>query len=422
MTEINFLREEKKVGRSPQRKISLFFGIDDWQKTIKLPRVFKMKSIRGIKILWPDFTNRFINLLGDVARHTFYKPQLLVGLDIGSSAIKLTRFQKLSDGIHLQNFDIAMLPSNTITIADGSITNYAAVVGKIRDLVRLNELKGADTALAISGHSVIVKKISLPEMTQSEFEESIQWEAEQYIPFDIKDVNIDATILNPKAGHGLMDVLLVAAKKDIINEYVTVAKEGGLNPVLIDAAPFAIQNMFEFNYGNNRNETVALIDIGANIMNINVISNGISMFTRDISIGGDILNEDIMKQLNVSWEEAVQFKIGLDGSISDSFIVREVRKLSERVSETITTEIKRALDFFIATSMAGKINHLYLSGGGVLTKGLIKCLETKLETKVEVMDPFRNIIIDSKKFDIDLLQRLASRTAVSVGLGLRKAD
>jgi type IV pilus assembly protein PilM len=344
----------------------------------------------------------------------------LVGLDIGSSAIKLVRLRESKKGIHLLNFDMAMIPMGTI--ADGSITNYSTVVEKIRDLVKLNSIKNADTALSISGHFVIVKKISLPEMTQAELEDSIQWEAEQYIPFDIKDVNMDVQILNPKAGHGQMDVLLVAAKKDVINEYVTVAQEGGLNPVVVDVATFTIQNMFEFNYGFNKNETCALVNIGANIININVISDGITTFTRDIAVGGNLLNEEIMKQLNVSWEEAEQFKTGLEGSVSGSTVVREVNKLSERISENITTEIQRSLDFFIATSMNVEINHVYLSGGGAQTPSLIKCLERRLETHVELVNPFKNIIIDSKKFDIDLLQRMAPQATVSVGLGLRKVD
>jgi type IV pilus assembly protein PilM len=340
-----------------------------------------------------------------------------LGLDIGSSSIKLIQLKETPRGVVLQNFDMALLPPDAVV--DGALVNFTAIVEKIRELLSVHRIRHKECALSISGHSVIIKKISLPEMTQEELNESIQWEAEQYIPFDIKDVEVDVEILNPKAGQGQMDVLLVAAKKDIINDYVSVAMEAGLKPVIMDVDAFTTQNGFELNYGFPPNDVIALIDIGAAIININIIANGISTFTRDISMGGHMLTEEIQKQLGVSFEEAEHYKTGGEGTISSSSIYREVQRLSERVSETLVTEIQRSIDFFAATTVNAEISRVYLSGGSAQIPALIRSLERRLEVPVELVNPFKNIVVDPKKFDFDLLQRMAPMAAVAVGLGLR---
>ena len=342
-----------------------------------------------------------------------------IGLDIGSSSIKLIQLKETSKGIHLVNFDMALLPPEAVV--DGALMNFTAIVEKIRELLRVHRIRFKECALSISGHSVIIKKISLPEMTEEELQESIQWEAEQYIPFEIKDVEVDVEILNPKAGQGQMDVLLVAAKKEIINDYVSVAMEAGLKPVVMDVDTFTIQNTFELNYGFPPNEVIALINIGASVININIVANGITTFTRDIGMGGQMLTEEIQKQLNVSYEEAEHYKTGGEGTISSSSIYREVQRLSERVSETLVTEIQRSIDFFAATTINADISRIYLSGGSSQIPALIRSLERRLEVPVELVNPFKNIVVDPKKFDFDLLQRMAPMAAVAVGLGLRRA-
>ena len=342
-----------------------------------------------------------------------------IGLDIGSSSIKLIQLRETSKGIHLVNFDMALLPPEAVV--DGALMNFSAVVEKIRELLRVHRIRFKECALSISGHSVIIKKISLPEMTEDELQESIQWEAEQYIPFEIKDVEVDVEILNPKAGQGQMDVLLVAAKKEVINDYVSVAMEAGLKPVVMDVDTFTIQNAFELNYGFPPNEVIALINIGASVININIVANGITTFTRDIGMGGQMLTEEIQKQLNVSYEEAEHYKTGGEGTISSSSIYREVQRLSERVSETLVTEIQRSIDFFAATTINADISRIYLSGGSSQIPALIRSLERRLEVPVELVNPFKNIVVDPKKFDFDLLQRMAPMAAVAVGLGLRRS-
>jgi len=321
---------------------------------------------------------------------TLFGRKPLVALDIGSSSIKLCQLEKTDKGVKLVRFDIAMLPLETGV--GGFLMNRTAVVEKIRELLKATKCVDAECALSISGHSVIVKKISVPEMTADELKQSLQWEAEQYIPFNIKDVHVDAQILNPKAGQGMMDVLLVAAKKDVINDYMNVA----------------------------RDEIIALVNVGASTMNINVISNGITTFTRDICMGGSLVTEEIMKQLNVSWEEAELYKIDIGSvEVESSAIFREVQKIHERVSERLVTEVQRTLDFFAATTINYDIARMYLSGGASQVSALIRAMERRLEIPVELVNPFKNISIDCRKFDLDLIQKMGPIATVAVGLARR---
>src|SRR5207302_122885 len=224
------------------------------------------------------------------------KSKLALGLDIGSSSVKLAQLKEAKGGYILEAFGVATLPPEAIV--DGALMNSTAIVEAIRGLVSQYKLKNREAAIGVSGHSVIIKKISMPKMTQEELEESIQWEAEQYIPFDVKDVNIDVQILTPPdqdTGTGQMDVLLVAAKKDMINDYTSVVSEAGLLPVVVDVDAFAVQNAFEVNYDLPK-ETVVLVNAGASVVNINVLASGLTTFTRDVTMGGNQFTEEIQKQ------------------------------------------------------------------------------------------------------------------------------
>ncbi|HOD08334.1 MAG TPA: type IV pilus assembly protein PilM [Myxococcota bacterium] len=343
----------------------------------------------------------------------------LVGLDIGSSAIKLVRLKQTSGSWALQAFSLGHLPPDAIV--DGRIMNFSVVIERLRELMREAGVKGGSCAIAVSGSSLIVKRLSLPEMTRQELADSIVWEAEQYIPFDIKDVNVDAQIINSKAGQGQMDVMMVAAKKDVVNEYVSVAAEAGLTTEVVDVAIFAALNMFEANYTIPADQTIALLNIGSNLINVGIMAGGAIAFTRDISTGGSRLTAEIQRQFNVSWEEAEAFKTGAESSLSSSTIARDVNKLAEKVCDSIVGEIQRSLDFYVATTVNANVNRLYLTGGSAQLPALIRALERRIEVPVELVNPFRNISVDARKFDIDLLQRAAPVAGVCVGLALRRA-
>jgi type IV pilus assembly protein PilM len=344
----------------------------------------------------------------------------LIGLDIGSSSIKVCQLKESRRSYQLQCFGSIPLPSEAIV--DGSIMNATAVVDAIRELMASQRLKAKEVAVSVSGHSVILRKINLPAMSREELDESIQWEAEQYIPFDINDVNVDVAILNEHNDQGQMDVMLVAARKDMINDYMSVVREANLLAKVVDVDCFAVQNAFEINYNLPVGETVALINVGAAVVNINVVGSGISAFTRDIAQGGNQYTDEIQKQLNVSYEEAEALKIGGGGADQDSVVPQEVERVMQQVSETIANDVQRSLDFYAATSADASINRIYLSGGCAKVPALTKAVEAKTGVPVEVLDPFRQVDIGSRGLDPQFLRQHAPLAAVSVGLALRSTD
>ncbi|BDG04297.1 type IV pilus assembly protein PilM [Anaeromyxobacter oryzae] len=346
------------------------------------------------------------------------KSRLAVGLDIGSSSVKLVQLKEKRGGYALQAFGAAPLPPEAIV--DGALMNSSAIVQAIQEVVAQQKLKAKDVAIGVRGHSVIIKKISLPRMTQEELDESIQWEAEQYIPFDVKDVNIDTQILTPDGdAAGQMDVLLVAAKKDMINDYTSVCAEAGLTATVVDVDAFAVQNAYEANYDANVEETVVLINVGAAVSNINIVSRGVTTFTRDITMGGNAFTEEIQKQLNISYDEADALKVGGQGE-SDAVVPQEVERVIQGVAEQMGGEIQRSLDFYASTAPGSAMSRVYLSGGTARIPALFKVLEQRAGVPVEVLNPFKNIEIDNKKFDAAVILAAAPAAAVSVGLALRR--
>src|ERR1039457_1862705 len=231
-----------------------------------------------------------------------------VGIDVGSSSVKLVQVREQKGVLQLVNVGLLPLPAEAIV--DNTLMDSSAVVENIRNLVKSLKINAAEAACSISGNAVIIRKIILPTMNSEELEDQIQWEAEQYIPFDINDVNIDFQILGQDENDpSKMNVLLVASKKDIVNDYITVFSESGLKLTVIDVDSFAVQNAFEVNYDIYPEEVIALVNIGANIMNLNIIKNGASLFTRDAQLGGSIYTDEIQKQFGVSGEDAEKIKI-----------------------------------------------------------------------------------------------------------------
>jgi type IV pilus assembly protein PilM len=305
-------------------------------------------------------------------------------------------------------------------IVDGALMNSTAIVQAIQELLAELRPRHREVAIGVSGHSVIIKKISLPRMTQEELDESIQWEAEQYIPFDVKDVNIDTQILTPAGdAAGQMDVLLVAAKKDMINDYTSVCAEAGLVVTVVDVDAFAVQNAYETNYQAASGETVVLINVGAAVSNINIIASGVTTFTRDITLGGNAFTEEIQKQLNISYDEAEALKVGGQGE-TDAVVPQEVERVIQGVADQMAGEIQRSLDFYAATAADNRIARVFLSGGTSRIPALFKVLEARAGVPVELLNPFKAIDIDHKRFDAAAVQNASATAAVAVGLALRR--
>jgi type IV pilus assembly protein PilM len=346
----------------------------------------------------------------------FSKNKDVIGMDIGCSSIKLVELKEDKNGYKLQNLAISPLPSEAIV--DGALMDSVTIIDTIRDAIGASKTKTKDVVTSVSGHSVIVKKISLPFMTEAELEESIQWEAERYIPFDINDVNIDFQIFgsspeNPET----MDVVLVAAKKDIINDYVSVIMESGLNPVIIDIDSFALENMLAINYEIEKEETIAVANVGASITNINIIRNNFSAFTRDIFRGGNQITEEIQRQLHVDHEEAENIKVGTKVDLTSQPIIQNVLKAA---AESLANEIGNSIDFFQSTTTYEKIAKLYLSGGGSKIKGFDIILQQQIGIPVEVVNPFKKIDYSGRNFDMEYLREIGPIMAVGVGLASRK--
>ena len=344
----------------------------------------------------------------------------LIGIDIGSHAIKIAEIDDSKKGMSLKNFGTIELPQESIL--EGSIKEMEIVSSALTSLLTNLKIKNKNVATSISGFSVIVKRITIPK--EEDVEKSIQNEAEQYIPFDINDVNLDFQILQPEEEteeeeeekKGVMDVLLVAAKKDIVEEYISLLHLTDLNPVVLDIDAFALQNAFEIS-NHEQSGCHALVNIGAQQLTINIIKDGTSIFTRDTSYGGLQITSEIQQQLHIPYQEAEMIKLGAKQLEADKKpIIEEI--FSSTVSKW-TQEIKRALDFVTTTFRDVKVENLLLSGGSSLIKGFSKYLGLETGLKIEMFNPFGNLDINEKSFDTNYLNYYAPMAAISVGLALR---
>lgn len=348
----------------------------------------------------------------------FSKKKDAVAFDIGSNSIKVVQMHKAKKGWELQKMGIAELPPEAIV--DGSIIDSITVTNTIKDLVKEHGIKLKDAVSSLTGHSVIIKKVNFPAMTEDELAESIHWEAEQYIPFPVTDVNIDFQILGTDSeGRGQMEVMLVAVKKDVINDYTNVIKEAGLNPVVIDVDSFALENMMEINYPVAPGENIAMVNIGASITSISIIFGGLTVFTRSIPMGGNQFTEEIQRQFNLSFKDAEALKTGKDTTHAAE-AGEALPQVIEGVSTNLAFEVKRSLDFFLGGSHGSYINKIFLSGGSSKTAGLQQIMQEKTDMPVEIADPFKNVAFDEKHFNKEKLQELAPYFGVGVGLAMRR--
>lgn len=335
-----------------------------------------------------------------------------IGLDLGSSAVKVTQVKKGRGGsFQLVNFGVEPVPADTIV--DGAILNHSGVVDAVRALLQRLKIKQKEVALAISGNALIIKKIFVPAMTPDELEEQVPWEAEHHIPFNKNDVEIDYQTLGGKNAAGQMELLLVAAKKEVVADYASVAREAGLQPLVVDVAAFAVQNGFEAAYGAS-NETVALINIGASLSTINILSGGTTAFTRDITAGGNAFTDEIKRHLAVTTEEAEAMKIAYSEGDSSPDVVRVLQGTSHQIAG----EFQKSIDFFLSSHPDVSISRVYLAGGSARVPPLVAAIEARARVPVEIMDPFR----DAPKapgLDEAYLQAHGAQGVISLGLALR---
>jgi type IV pilus assembly protein PilM len=347
----------------------------------------------------------------------FHRDKSLVGLDIGSNTVKAIELKP--SGKTYRVSAIAVQPVPPDSIVDGSIIDSGAVTDSLGRMFSSKQFKGKEVAASLSGNSVIVRKITLPVMSESELSESISWEAEQYIPFDIQDVNLDYQIINGARGgdgQGTMEVLLVAAKKDKIADYTNVITQAGRTPVIVDVDAFALQNAYEANYGYSSNAVVALLNAGASAININILAGSQSVFTRDISMGGNAFTEAVQKELSLPFESAEELKKGdsVDGVSYD-----DARPVLRAMTDNVLLEVEKTFDFFKATASSDHIDRIMLSGGASRVEGFMDSLRERFATQVELFDPFRQVFFDVDKLAVSP-DEMAPLAAVAVGLALRR--
>jgi type IV pilus assembly protein PilM len=345
------------------------------------------------------------------------KAKSLVGLDLGSSAVKAVELKKRGNSYELVNFGLELLGQDTVV--DGVIMDALSVSAAIGGIFTENKIKTRDVATSVSGHSVIVKRITVSAADEEELSSAMSYEAQQHIPFDISDVNLSYQPLGESLSRQGTDVMLVAVKREKILNHTNALSQADKTPWVVDYDGFAMFNAFEVNYEVPPDAVVALLNIGASIMNIVVGRGGAPLFARDVSVGGNQYTDALQKELDLSYEDAEKLKQGQEvGSITAEQKTSHIRS----VSEILMLEIQKTFDFFRQTASTENIQRIYLAGGTAKVEGLVKQLEEELRIPVELIDPFRNVKVDPKKFDYAYVQDIAPRLCVAVGLALRSFD
>jgi type IV pilus assembly protein PilM len=340
----------------------------------------------------------------------------IVGLDIGSSCIKAVELKKAKGEIQVSTLGVEPLAADIVV--DSMIVDSGSVSGAISKIFNEHKIKSKLVATSVSGHSVIVKKITTQTMSDGELAETINTEAAQHIPFDIADVNIDYQILSDDPTAPQMDVLLVAVKKDKILNYTNVLNLAGKSPAVVDIDAFALQNCYEYNYEPAPGTTVALLNLGASVMNINIVKGTTPLFTRDVSVGGNQYTDSLQKELDLSFDDAEALKLGQRvGTVSEDAKL----PILQQVTEIIVLEIQKTFDFFRATAAGEHIERIYLAGGSSRVPGLIEALRSEFSMPVEILNPFQRISTVNVT-DAGLIDQNAGQLAVAVGLALRSFE
>ena len=341
----------------------------------------------------------------------------IVGLDIGSSSIKAVELKRSRGRLALVHAGVEQLTSDLVV--DSMIMDSTAVSGAISKLFSDSRIKGKSVAIAVSGHSVIVKRLSLPAMNDQQLAERIPQEAAQNVPFDISDVNLDYQVLAQDTQGGPMEVLLVAVKKDKIVNYTGALSMAGKTAAVVDVDGFALQNCYQYNYQPPATSTVALLNVGASLMNINIVRGRIPLFTRDVGVGGYQYTDALQKATGLSFDaaEAMKLNDAANPTGADS-----KRTILQQVTELIVLEIHKTFDFFRSTSPAEPLQAIYLAGGSSRVPGLLEALSQEFSVQVDLLNPFLRIDLSDAAATDPHIQDNPGQMAVAVGLALRSFE
>ncbi len=345
----------------------------------------------------------------------FFQSKKLIGLDIGTANIKMAELDVSRKGAVLNNFVIMPTPSRAIN--GGEISDPAAISDTLKAMIGNLKTKRKMVSVALWGTSVITKRIAIPLMDEKLVAGQIRWEAEQYIPFDINEVNIDYKILKQfQTSPETMDILLVAARQDIAFLYQDIVQSAGLECSVIDVSGFALANCYLNNWGSQKGQTVALLNLGAAISNFIVIENGEVIFCRDIPAGGLTYTTEIHKSMGMSMEEAEAMKIS---ACTGRATPEDVTRIISQTHEMIAEEVQSSLDFFVNTTPGLPVQQCFVTGGASRTLGLIPYISKHTKLACEGLDPFRTIKVSDKVMSSDYAAEIRDFAAIAIGLGLR---
>jgi type IV pilus assembly protein PilM len=349
----------------------------------------------------------------------FGKKKTVAGLDVGSSSIKMVELDGKMNSLSLVGLGFENLPDDTIV--DGQIMELNVVSDVINNICKNHQITTNRVVTGVSGHSVIIKNIVLPPMSQEELEESIDWHAEEHIPYDLADVSLDYQVTAETTES--KSVLIAACKRERIDNIKQAVQLAGKMPVVIDVDTFALQNCYEVNYQPDDTQVVTLLNIGASTMNVNIVQGTRSLFTRDITVGGSQFTDVLQRNLGLSFQQAEAVKRGVM-DVAEGVEEKSITPLINDVTEIVAMEIQKTFDFYRATTEDSEVvvQKILISGGGSKLTGLAEELSSRLELPVEVLDPFRNIKVDTRKFDPDYLSEIMPEMAVAVGLAVRGVE
>lgn len=340
----------------------------------------------------------------------------VIGLDLGTSSIKMAEVKFTRNSCKLINFGMSPIPEGVID--GGEITDPDTLSQIIMALHKELGIKAKTVCTGMFGGAVIVKKISMPRIDPKLVGEQIQWEAEQYIPFDLSEVNLDYHLLHSdKTSAETMDILLVAAKHDYIIRYFEAIETAGLTCSLIDVNGFALANCFEMNYGVRHRETLAIINVGAGVSNLVVVEDGNVVFCRDIPIGGNVYNLEISRDLGVSSQEAEELKIGYSQTNQSP---EELSRVISSTNEMICEEIKDSFNFYEQSKSGSNIERIFLTGGSIKIPNLVESVAATTQLDCQVFNPLQKVVYNQKAFSEQFLQEVLAFLPGVIGLASRK--
>jgi type IV pilus assembly protein PilM len=341
----------------------------------------------------------------------FGRKRTSIGLDIGSGFVKVVEVDHSGDQPEVAR--VAMRPLLPDAIVEGEIMDYGLVSDTVQGLFEEMGVKNAEVVTAIGGHDVIIKKIEMDRMKEADAREVIRWEAEQHVPFDIKSVELDFQILNPHEEGLQMEVLLVAAKRELVDNKVGLLQDAGINPVIIDVDAFALHNAFQHNYPDAMEGIIALVNVGHETTNVNILENGVPILTRDIPFGSRRIREDLQRERGLTAEQA-------EDVVQARETVDDLERFVDSSADEIAVGIERASAFLMTRDDGETLGRIYLSGGGARVPGMVESLSRRMNVETHLVNPFERVPVRADAAGGISIDEAAPMLLLPLGLALRQ--